>query len=593
RLGAGGKADVFYDPKAKYIWALTVSRAGDLFVATGDDGEIHRVTRDGRGSVFFKSEETHVRSMAMDVNDNIIAGTDPSGLILRVTSAGQGFVLYQAPKREITAVAVAADGSIYASGTGAKSEGALALPATPPATPAPKPQSGAITIQTGTAGHAPAPPSLAAAAPSVTGGSEVYRIQPDGYPKKVWSHPQDIAYAIAVDESNTPLIATGNKGNIYRLDREGLYTMLVHVPPTQVTSLLATPAGVFAATGNIGKVYQIGPAMETSGTFESELLDAGGFTYWGRMRYQGKANESQVKLETRSGNLGRAQNNWSPWSAVPLTNMTGRIAAPAARFLQYRATLSGTAEVGLFEIAYQGKNVAPTVEIVEVTPANYKFPTPSGIVLTNQSLTLSPLGKRSAASASAVSVDTGLSPSMTYAKGQVGVRWLSNDENGDTLQFRVEIRGAKESQWKPLKDKIRERYYSWDSTAYPDGEYYVRVSASDEPSNPPDQALSGQMESDRFLIDNTPPEISELRATPQGNRLEIRWKAKDALSIIGKAEYSINGGEWRVADPTTKLTDSLQHDYTLTIERPAGEVTVAVRVSDEIDNQAASKIVVK
>ncbi len=43
--------------------------------------------------------------------------------------------------------------------------------------------------------------------------------------------------------------------------------------------------------------------------------------------------------------------------------------------------------------------------------------------------------------------------------------------------------------WKLLRDKIRERYYSWDSTAFPDGEYVVRITASDAPSNPPDQAL--------------------------------------------------------------------------------------------------------
>jgi predicted membrane GTPase involved in stress response len=39
---------------------------GDLFVATGDQGEIHRVTPDGKGKVFFKTDEAHVRSMALD-----------------------------------------------------------------------------------------------------------------------------------------------------------------------------------------------------------------------------------------------------------------------------------------------------------------------------------------------------------------------------------------------------------------------------------------------------------------------------------------------------------------------------------------------
>ena len=69
-----GKPEVFYDPKAKYIWALAFDGQGDLFVATGDQGEIHRVTPDGKGTVFFKTEETHVRSLAMDGHGNLIAG---------------------------------------------------------------------------------------------------------------------------------------------------------------------------------------------------------------------------------------------------------------------------------------------------------------------------------------------------------------------------------------------------------------------------------------------------------------------------------------------------------------------------------------
>src|ERR1700678_531590 len=36
RVAPDGKHEVFYDPKAKYIWALAFNKAGDLLVATGD-----------------------------------------------------------------------------------------------------------------------------------------------------------------------------------------------------------------------------------------------------------------------------------------------------------------------------------------------------------------------------------------------------------------------------------------------------------------------------------------------------------------------------------------------------------------------------
>ncbi|HBY62767.1 MAG TPA: hypothetical protein DEH78_23330, partial [Solibacterales bacterium] len=101
RVDAAGKAEPFYDPKAKYIWALVFHPSGDLFVGSGDQGELHRVDASGKGQIFFKSEETHIRSLAVDGDGNLIVGTEPGGLILRVSPKGEGFVLYQAPKREV------------------------------------------------------------------------------------------------------------------------------------------------------------------------------------------------------------------------------------------------------------------------------------------------------------------------------------------------------------------------------------------------------------------------------------------------------------------------------------------------------------
>jgi len=161
------------------------------------------------------------------------------------------------------------------------------------------------------------------------------------------------------------------------------------------------------------------------------------------------------------------------------------------------------------------------------------------------------------------------------------------------MLFKVEIRGANESAWKLLKDKIREHYYSWDSTSFPDGKYLVRITATDAPSNPPEQALSASAQSEPFLIDNAAPEISGLSAAPSGGKVEVRFHAKDALSTLAKAEYSVNGGDWIVVEPTTRLTDSAEHDYRVLVDRGAGENTIAVRVSDENDNESVAKIVVK
>lgn len=587
RVDSSGKADVFYDPKTKYIWALAFAKNGDLYVATGDRGEIHRVTPAGVGSVFFRTEEAHARSMTVDAADNLIVGTEPSGLVMRVSPAGQGFVLYQAPKREITAVAVGADGAIYAAGAGNRTNTPVAAPASVGTPPQPAPQTppppGTVQI----VGPSPIPVALPIlSSQAVAGGSEIYRIQSDGYPRRIWSHAQDLVYALAFDAQGRLLAGTGNHGNLYRIDSDYSYTRLLNVEPTQITGLLRAPEGrLYAVTGNIGKVIAIGPELEPSGIFESDVLDAGGFSYWGRISKEPEA-PAGTAFETRSGNVGRAQRNWSAWVALN----QGRVASPPARFLQYRATLTGNAELSDVGVAYQMKNVAPVVAQVEITPPNYRFPPPAPTSATNApnpTLILPPisLSTARAAKSSAVSSDPG-TPAMTFAKGQIGARWLAEDDNGDALEFKVEIRGANETAWKLLRDKVRERYLSWDSTAFADGKYVLRVTASDAPANPPEQALTGMRESDPFLIDNTPPEITW---GPPGS---MQFHVRDALSTLGKAEYSVNGGEWTVVEPTTRLADSLEHDYHVTLpNRAPGEVTLAVRVEDAYGNQAVAKTV--
>ena len=600
KIAPDAKPQVFYDPHQKYIWALAFNRNGDLFIATGNQGEIHRVGPNGKGSVFFKTEETHARSLAIDAEDNLIVGTEPGGLVLRVSPSGQGFVLYQAPKREITAVAVAKDGAIYAAGVGNKT---LSVPAPAPTllpAPAVITASPGVTMAT-IPQHANPPPTFATGGgPTISGGSEVYRINPDGSPRKTWSNTQDIVYAIAFDPNGQPLLGTGNRGKIYRLDSDVISTELLDASPTQVTGYGKGPKGeLYAVTGNIGRVYRLGPGVEKSGSFESEILDASSFSYWGRISYRGKGN---IAVSTRSGNLNRPESNWSPWARLAADSGGeaicdscggGRVSSPPARFLQYKVELAGSAaEVSYVEIAYLAKNEAPSVEDVEITPPNYRFPSPVLSITPSTSITLPPIGQPHRSSSSS-GIDIGSSQTLNYAKGYVGARWSAFDEDGDSLIYKVEIRGVKESGWKLLKDAVKEKYLSWDSTAFPDGEYVIRVTASDAPSNPRDQALEGSLEGDPFLIDNTPPQILKLAAAVSGNKIVVRWKARDARSNIDKAEYSVNGGEWLLIHPVTKLSDSPEEDYHLVIDKGQGEQVIAVRVNDEYDNQAVDKVVVK
>ncbi|MCU0247837.1 MAG: hypothetical protein MUC42_14800 [Bryobacter sp.] len=498
RIAGANKPEVFYDPKAKYIWALAFDGQGRLYVATGDPGEIHQVQPNGTGKVLFKLEEAHARSLAIDAQGRLHVGTEPGGLVIRVSPAGEGFVLYQTSKREVTALGFAPSGDLYAAAVGNRTAPSVPLPAPAPA-PTAQQQPNAVTLSAANPmaqqRPATAPPTVGFGMPAVAGGSEVVRIDKEGAPEKVWSSTTEIVYAIAFDKDGKPVLGTGNKGELFRIDSPRLSTKLLSLAPTQVTALAAARAGgLVAATGNVGKVFRLGPALEKEGTLESEVFDAGSFTYWGRLRQE--SDNGAALIETRSGNLDRPQKNWSSWS--PLKD--GRITSPAARFLQYRATLrpaaSGTSpELRLVEAAWQAKNLAPRVEEVDITPPNYKFPAPSSLSFASSStITLRPLGRKQPATPATLSIDTSSANSMNSAKGHLGARWLAVDDNGDAMLSTIEIRGSSEAGWKMLKEKLREKSYSWDSTAFPDGWYRVRITVSDAPDNPAGQELTAQLE---------------------------------------------------------------------------------------------------
>jgi hypothetical protein len=608
RIGQDGKAELFFDTKAKYVWSLLFDQSGNLYVATGDQGIIYRVSPDGKGSEFFRTDETHARSMILDSKGNLIVGTDPGGYILRITPAGKSFVLFQSGKRELSALAERG-GVLYAAATGGRPSQPPVLAPNPPPPPAPP-----TTPTTKTSVVVQAAPSTPPPAPSVSlltpgsasaGGSDFYRLGEDGSAEKLWSSTIDVVYAIGFDVEGKPILGTGNKGLVYRIDSANLATQLVNAPPTQVTAFHTGRNGIlYAVTGNVGKVYAIGPGLEKSGSLESEPLDAGSFSIWGKAHLLADLDGGAATITTRSGNVSRPQKNWSDWAPVDLTAIGGQVISPPARFLQYRLALSASPRgkspgISAVQIAYLPKNIAPAIRVVQVEQPNYRAAastnylersaTPSGLPL---SMSLPPLEQQRKTNPLALETSSGVT--VQYAKGYITVRWSASDENQDSLEYRVEICGKGESVWRLLKDRVQEKYFSFDGSAFPDGEYVLRLTTSDAPSNTPSEALSSSLESDPFIIDNTPPQIVSNGTRQENGRTIFSFSVKDALSWIDKAEYSINAGEWIVLSPTNRVSDSQNLSYEVPVPPAQGGVqqVLAIRVFDDNDNESVTKVLV-
>ena len=591
-LDASWSSSEYFAPGTKYIWDLVLDKSGNLYVATGDHGEIYKVTPKGEHSVFFKSDDTHIRVLALDAQGNLIAGTDGSGLIYRISPAGEGFVLYSAAKKEITALALDRAGNIYAAGVGEKRAGAATSPAGA--------TSSMISMGASSASSSPTPgmtltvtPSPATVGPfpfpggGTSGGSDVYRIASDGSPSRIWTSHEDIVYALAFDSHDHLLAGTGNRGHVFAIEGQEEFSDLLKAPASQVTGFAKAPGGgLYAASSNLGKIFLLGPGPESEGTYESDVFDAKVFSRWGRAEFRGAGN---VDLLARSGNVDNPDRNWSPWAPVNLArdSATG---IPAARYAQWKAVLhagSTRPAVDTVTLNYLPKNVSPEIEDISV----------------QMGVRYQPLQK-----SSSLNLGTDLSGSSgghfespvpsTHDRDAIGVKWNAHDENDDQLVYSVYYRGDGETRWLLLKENLTDKAYSFDASLLPDGGYTVKVVASDAPSHSPGEALTASKVSRRFEVDTTPPRVENLTAALEGSQIHVHFRAEDGFSTIRRAEYSVDAGDWKYVEPVGQLSDAKVEDYDFKADVEAAkdgtsEHVVVVRVYDKYDNMGAAKFLLK
>jgi hypothetical protein len=503
-------------------------------------------------------------------------------------------VLYSAPKKEITALTLDRAGNIYAAGVGEKRAGsapsaAAAMLTITGSAPVPTgPQAPGLNI-TPTPGTGPATGIFPFPGGGASGGSDVYRIAPDGSPARMWSSREDLVYALAFDAQDRLLAGTGNRGHIFAITGLDQFSDLLKAAASQVTAFAKAPGGaLYAASSNLGKIFVLGPGPENEGTYESDVFDAKVFSRWGRAEFRGAGS---VELFTRSGNVDNPDRNWSPWKKVDLSK-DAATGVPPARYAQWKAVLhAGNPKpvVDSVTLNYLPKNAAPEIDDVTVQIGVRYTPLPKSAGL---SISTDVSGSSGSHFESPIP--------NTRDRDSIGVKWSAHDENDDQLVYSVFYRGDGETRWLLLKDNLSDKAYSFDASLLPDGGYTVKVLASDAPSHSPGEALTAEKESRRFEVDTTPPRIENLTAAVEGGQIHVTFRAGDGFSTIKRAEYSVDAGDWKYVEPVGQLSDAKTENYDFKIApepakdgSSAGEHVVVVRVYDRYDNMGAAKSLVR
>ena len=591
RVTADGKSEVYFDPNDKYIWALAILNDGSLAVGTGDNGKLYRVRTAGakpETSLLIDTNQTHVMSLAVTARGDLIAGTDPGGIVLRVSSDGKAFALYDASLREIHALATAPDGSIYALALGDAAATA-------------KSGSTAATTSDATGAAAAAAAAIAAATDETTAAqvalattpvrsrndlsnarSAVFHILPDGSTDILWSSTSVTGFSVLATRGGV-LIGTSDKGRVYSVTDDGRDTLLLQSTEGQISSLVARGTDVFAASSNQGKLIRFGAATVNEGSYDSPVRDAKVVSTWGKIWWRATGS---IELQTRSGNSDRPDMTWSDWSARYADASGSQIESPKARFIQWRAVLkSPTASIRSepklddVSLAYLPRNVAPEVLAITVLP--------SGVALQPQiQIQIDPNIEAAGLDASLFGLIVQAPPRRLYQRGARSLQWQAEDRNGDTLEYAVYYRALNETNFRLLKDHIRETFFTVDGASLADGRYVFRVVASDALDNPAAIALSAERISEPVDIDNTPPAVrSAGQVQVTGDRVRAIFDVEDTTGRVKRADVSVDGLPWREVFPDDGIADGGKERYSLDLNiSGAGEHTISLRAFDNSNN---------
>jgi SMP-30/Gluconolactonase/LRE-like region len=606
KVDRDGKDTVFFDPDDKYIWSLAVDGKGNLFAGTGEKGVIYRITPDGKGTKFYDTKSTHATALAFDKAGNLLVGTGTPGRVLRIDSEGKGFVVLDSPYDEIRTLRFDDKGTLFAAAlsgrqpTGAGGGGGFGEIVSAPVvdsgrtlTPSVTVEVTSIAIADGSSGTSTSTPSSSRENRRGSKGA-VYRIPPDGLWDLLWDTRDDAPYDLTFASDGALIVGTGNKGKIYRLDGNPVRPMLLaRGAAQQVTAFFKDTRGrLYYATANPGKVFRLSSERATRGTYESEPRDAQMVSTWGTLSWRGVTSASnQIEVFTRSGNTETPDETWSAWSTAYKSPEGSAITSPKARYLQWRAVLTGRGDgpvLTSLAAAYLQRNLRPVVRSITVHPPGIVFQKP----FTTGEPELAGFDDQTTPDrklANAAMTGQQSSPALgrrTYQKGLETLVWKADDENDDDLIYDVLYRREGETTWKVLRRGMTDTILAWDTTTVPNGTYFVRIVASDLPSNPAGTALVGELDSSVLEIDNSPPEIAVRSVKFEGGRTTITFDVKDDHSAIQRVEYSSDGQRWSSVFPTDGVADSKEEHYELVIAGELSERGLTLRAGDTMNNVA-------
>jgi len=559
-----GDVKPFADIEAKVVWSLAVEGDAVLVAGGAERGAVLVQAREGSSRLLANlPDETAFTALAPDGQGGWYLGSHGRGLVLRYSRQGDRLeTLMDTPFEEVRALAVA-DGQLYIGADNGLT---------------PKFSTGQLERREG---------YLQAAELGTATRSAVIRLDRDRVPETLWQSAQSQIYALTAWKGQL-LVGTGNRSRIFGIPlgadrRTDPFASLQELGTAQATAFLPSGGDVLVVGSNPAELHLLSEAQATEGTLESRIIKGAPLADWGRAYLTADTPQgTNVELQFRTGSTETPDATWSPWT--PPLRSGERPALPPSRFAQFRLKLSSTRGgsspvVEGVTLHWAPRNLAPVWEGVDIMPP--------GLIITRNAppedigIERVPLETQK------------LIPALGYLgaekrsfrRGGQSFVFRVNDPNGDTLAFDIRLipdHGAP----MPLEKGWKEKFFSFDTLPVPDGSYRLEVTVSDAPTAPFNAALTSLWLTPPFLIDHTPPAISELTVVPEGTGVRVRFVGRDATSILKEAAVSADGEHWLQIAPEDRVFDQLEERFDVLVPRDLvrGD-RVLVRVVDQNNNE--------
>lgn len=583
KISPKGKAHVVADNLGSYVWALALDpESKTVYAGTGPKGQIYQVGPDGKATVFYTTKQNHVLCLARDADRMLYAGTDKGGMVYRISPKGKGFVLYTAPQSEVRSLLVTAKG-IYA-GTSSPSgkyksqavvdgkgdftplDKGIIVPVSGKKGPDEKitkalePSEGSRVEDGEEAGDPEKGKSAPTLAPPGVGENSLYCISREGAVSELF---RDKAMILSLAQQHGSfVIGTGMKGQLFEINEKTKErTEIARLDHGQIHCMLKRRDGsLVLGTGDPGKLYVLSDEHEPQGTVTSDVLDAKHISKWGSVDWKAKQSTAgAVTLSFRSGNVPTPDETWSDWTEEQEQPNSVKVNCPAARFMQYKVTLTSgnpraTPSFQGLTLRYLPTNHAPEVSKIEVPDMDGKD---------------------------------------QEKPEKISIKWRATDPNEDELTFSVYARKEGWQTWICLKDNLAKREYQWDAGTMPSGHYQVKVVASDSKDNTDKETLLAEAVSSLFPVVNLPPKVSLKVVAVENGKAVLEASADDPMIRICHAAYAIDGKAWVNVFPDDGIFDGKSETFRFSTNAlTPGNHVVVVRVRNAAGHIASADAVI-